>query len=159
MKLDWWCKKFRERRHELCMYKIVCTLSLCDECFSLNISKCIQISCSTAVSLYYTAAPALPASLPLPCIFSGTQPNLWSLSRKHLFPLFLMTNFSPLIVYFYLSTSIKSPHWWKILHFNLQDIFCPWLILFQSYISYVWSSLPPLYHTWSVIQAHTLNHV
>lgn len=129
--------------HELCMYKTMCILSLCDQCFALYISKCIQISCSTAVSLYYTAAPRSP-SLTLPPPISPLSLNLTSkvflgnsflpsfnhdkLNSSFGFPLFKCFKFSVHHSFCKISTILLN------ISFQSPNLLCPWFILFQSYI-------------------------
>lgn len=124
----------------------LCASSVCDLCFALYISKCIQISRSTAVSSYYTAAPlSPPASLSLSCISSVTH-----LTSK----VFLGNTFSPSfhreknrISHFLLSSSpvsISCCHRSSCKMF-LSISFVLLFILFHSYISYTWSPLPPLH--------------
>lgn len=75
--------------HESFIYKTMCILSLCYLCFALYISKCIQISRSTAVSSYYTAAPrSLPSSLSLSCISPVTHLTSKVFLGNTLFPSF-----------------------------------------------------------------------
>lgn len=68
------------------MYKTMCTLSLCDQCFASYISKHTDFLQHCSILVLYSS-PSL--ARPLPWISFVTQPNLQSLSRKHIIFLFL----------------------------------------------------------------------
>lgn len=172
MKLDWWCKKFREDKnifyhiYLLVKRNIVHVLAWIMylenyvhpqslwSVFCIVHFECIQISCSTAVSSHYTAAPRSPC-LTLPPPISPLPLNITSkvFLGNTFFPLSSFFSTPLLLLVFSIHHSFSENTTFLLNQSPKPPLSTVHVVPNATFFKNVWSPLPPPHLTWFVLWA------